>query len=86
MAISESLKQVVEEKATRLLKNRKWRTYGRKLAQELGCENEKAFLAGAIDGMIFDMAAVSNPRRIPSHEERQKLIKEILKSHGLLKT
>jgi hypothetical protein len=38
----------------------------------------KFFLAGAIDGMSFDVAALTNPRRLPSFEERKKLIKDIL--------
>ena len=39
---------------------------------------EKIFLAGAIDGMSFDVAAVINPRRLPSFEERKRLIRDIL--------
>lgn len=41
-------------------------------------EPEKVFLAGAIDAMSFDVAALTNPRRLPSFEERKKLIKDIL--------
>jgi len=46
-------------------------------AQEIK-DPEKVFLAGAIDGMSFDVAALTNPRRLPSFEERKKLIKDIL--------
>ncbi|GAJ11939.1 unnamed protein product, partial [marine sediment metagenome] len=47
-------------------------------AQEIN-DLEKAFMAGAIDAMSFDVAALKNPRLLPSREERKKLIKEILK-------
>ena len=82
MVVPELLKEVVKEKARSMLGNNEWRKYGRELAQELG-GNEKAFLAGAIDAMIFDMAALRNPRRIPSHKNRAELIKQVLDSHGL---
>ena len=79
MAITGLLKEVVENKASRMMNDPKWVEYGRNLSKELGCDNVQAFQAGAFDGMIFDMAATLNPRRIPSHDERRELIMRILK-------
>ena len=73
MAISKLVEHVVREKARRMLGNPEWVKYGQNF------EKEKAFLAGAIDAMVFDVAAVINPRDIPSHEERKALILSILK-------
>jgi hypothetical protein len=54
-----------------------YKNYAKTFAHEIN-DVEKAFLAGAIDAMSFDVAAVKNPRRLPSHQERKRLIKEIL--------
>ena len=83
VAIPEFLRQAVEAKANRILKNKKWVTYAQDLSKELGYKDNRAFLAGAIDAMIFDVAAMLHTRRITSHEERKDLTLHILKSHGL---
>ena len=73
MAIPKLVEYVVREKARRMLGNPEWVKYGQTF------EKDKAFLAGAIDAMIFDVGAVLNPRDIPSHEERKALILSILR-------
>ncbi|MBT9163553.1 MAG: hypothetical protein DDT24_00463 [Chloroflexi bacterium] len=75
--IEAQLKQVVIQKAKGMLGSKEWVEYGEAFAREVGIE--KAFLAGALDAMAFDVAAVVNPRRLPSHNERKELIDEILK-------
>ncbi|MCL0057682.1 hypothetical protein M1N05_01240 [Dehalococcoidales bacterium] len=75
--IEGSLREVVEIKAERMLNDGKWRIYGRNFAKEL--DSEKAFLAGAIDAMIYDVAAMVSSRKIPSHKARKELIKKILR-------
>ena len=83
MAIPEYLMQALEVKANRILNNKKWVTYTQDLSKELGYKDNRAFIAGAIDAMIFDVAAMLHTRRITSREERKELILHILKSHGL---
>ena len=83
MAIPEYLMKAVEVKANRILNNKKWVTYTQDLSKELGYKDNRAFIAGAIDAMIFDVAAMLHTRRITSREERKELILHILKLHGL---
>jgi len=73
MAILKIVEDAVREKARRMMTNQEWVKYG------LTFEREKAFYAGAIDAMIFDVAAILSPRDIPSHAERKALILSILK-------
>jgi hypothetical protein len=83
VAIPEFLMKAVEVKAKRILNNKKWVTYAQDLSKELGYKDSRAFIAVAIDAMIFDVAAMLHTRRITSREERKELILHILKSHGL---
>ena len=71
------LRQVLKQKASGMLGSKEWVEYGKEFAREVGIE--RAFLAGALDAMVFDVAAVVNPRQLPSHAERKELINEILK-------
>lgn len=73
MAISKLVEEAVREKAKRMMSNSQWVKYGQTFP------TDKAFLAGAIDGMIFDVGALLNPRDIPSHVERKELILSILR-------
>jgi hypothetical protein len=68
---------VIREKANAMKNSAEYKKDVREFAQEIK-DPEKVFLAGAIDGMTFDVAALTNPRRLPSFEERKKLIKDIL--------
>jgi len=75
------LDKVVEDairaKAESMMASTEYKKDAREFAKEIK-DPEKVFLAGAIDGMGFDVAALTNPRRLPSFEERKKLIKDIL--------
>ena len=68
---------VIREKANAMKNSAGYKKDVKEFAQEIK-DPEKVFLAGAIDGMTFDVAALTNPRRLPSFEERKKLIKDIL--------
>jgi hypothetical protein len=71
------LEDLIREKA-KAMDMEDYKNYAKAFVQEIK-DPEKAFLAGGIDAMSYDVAALKNPRRLPSHEERKKLIKEILK-------
>ncbi len=71
------LEDLIREKA-KAMDIEGYKNYAKAFAQEIK-DPEKAFLAGAIDAMSYDVAALKNPRRLPSQEERKKLIKGILK-------
>jgi len=68
---------VIRAKANSMMVSAEYKKDAKEFAQEIK-DPEKVFLAGAIDGMSFDVAALTNPRRLPSFEERKKLIKNIL--------
>lgn len=72
------LQDVIRQKGGAMLSSVEWREYAKKFACEVN-DVEKAFLAGALDAMVFDVAAIKNPRSLPSYEERKSLIKDILK-------
>jgi len=75
------LDKVVEDairaKANSMMASAEYKKDAKEFAHEIK-DPEKIFLAGAIDGMGFDVAALTNPRRLPSFAERKKLIKDIL--------
>ena len=77
MLDDETIKKVIDGKAKAMKRNQKYRKYIKEFAQEIK-DPEKVFLAGAIDAMSFDVAAFTNPRRLPSFQERKKLIEDIL--------
>jgi hypothetical protein len=68
---------VIREKANAMKNSAEYKKDVKEFAQEIK-DPEKVILAGAIDAMSFDVAALTNPRRLPSFEERKKLIKDIL--------
>ena len=68
---------VIREKANAMKDSAAYKKDVKEFVQEIK-DPAKVFLAGAIDGMSFDVAALTNPRRLPSFEERKKLIKDIL--------
>jgi len=71
------VEDVIRAKAESMMASTEYKKDAREFAKEIK-DPEKVFLAGAIDGMGFDVAALTNPRRLPSFEERKKLIKQIL--------
>jgi hypothetical protein len=68
---------VIRAKANFMRNSMEYKKDVKEFTQEIK-DPEKVFLAGAIDAMSFDAAAFTNPRRLPSFEERKKLIKDIL--------
>lgn len=77
MLDDETVKKVIEGKANAMKRNPKYGKYMKEFAQEIK-DPEKAFLAGAIDAMAFDVAALTKPRLLLSYEKRKKLIKAIM--------
>jgi hypothetical protein len=71
------VEDVIRAKANSMMASAEYRRDAKEFAHQIK-DPEKVFLAGAIDGMGFDVAAVTNPRRLPSFEERKKLIMDIL--------
>ena len=75
--LDKTVEDVVRGKAKAMKDSAEYKKDVKEFAQEIK-DPEKVFLAGAIDAMSFDVAALTNPRRLPSFEERKKLIKDIL--------
>jgi hypothetical protein len=71
------VEDVIRAKANSMTSSEEYKKDAKEFAQKIK-DPEKVFLAGAIDGMSFDVAALTNPRRLPSFEERKKLIEDIL--------
>ncbi|MFC1924016.1 hypothetical protein ACFLXA_01435 [Chloroflexota bacterium] len=71
------VEDVIRAKVNAMKLSAEYKKDVKEFAQEIK-DPEKVFLAGAIDAMSFDVAAFTNPRRLPSFEERKKLIKDIL--------
>jgi hypothetical protein len=71
------VEDVIRAKAESMSASGEYKKDAKEFAKQIN-DPEKVFLAGAIDGMSFDVAALTNPRRLPSFEERKKLIKDIL--------
>ncbi len=71
------VEDVIRGKANAMQNSAEYMKDVKEFAQEIK-DPEKVFLAGAIDAMSFDVAALTNPRRLPSFQERRKLIKDIL--------
>ncbi len=68
---------VIRAKANAMKNSAEYKKDVKEFVQEIK-DPEKVFLAGAIDGMSFDVAALTNPRRLPSFQDRKNLIKDIL--------
>ena len=85
MPIDRLVNDASRRKAKAMLRKADWRDYARTFARELGSV-EKAFLAGAIDSVVFDVSAMLRTRRIASHDDRKKLIKDVLKEMGVDKS
>ena len=68
---------VIRAKADSMTNSAEYKRDVKEFTREID-DLEKVFLAGAIDAMSFDVAALTNPRRLPSFEERKRLIKDIL--------
>ena len=75
--LDKTVENVIRAKAKTMRASAEYKRDAKEFAKEIK-DPQKVFLAGAIDGMSFDVAALTNPRRLPSFEERKKLIKDIL--------
>jgi hypothetical protein len=75
--LDQIVEDVIRAKANSMMSSEEYKKDAKEFAQKIK-DPEKVFLAGAIDGMSFDIAALTNPRHLPSFEERKKLIKDIL--------
>ncbi len=75
--LNKIVEDIIRAKANSMRNSAEYKKDVKAFVQEIK-DPEKVFLAGAIDGMSFDVAALTNPRRLPSFEERKKLIKDIL--------
>ncbi len=71
------VEDVIRAKANAMRNSVEYKKDVKEFVQEIK-DPEKVFLAGAIDAMSFDVAAFTNPRRLPSFQERKKLIEDIL--------
>ncbi len=75
--LDKNVEAVVRAKVSAMRKSEEYKKDVQEFAAEIK-DPDKIFLAGAVDAMSFDVAALTNPRRLPSFEERKKLIKDIL--------
>ncbi len=78
--IKDYFEQIVKYKAKRMMQNEGYRSYRQDLIEELKVKQlEEAFLIGAFDAMIFDVAsALALGPAYMKGSSRRKLIKEIL--------
>lgn len=71
--------QIIRYKSDRMKKGKDYESYRRQLIKELGIkELEQAFLVGAVDAMIFDVAtALALGPAYMRQDRRKKLIRAI---------
>jgi hypothetical protein len=75
--LDKKVEAVIRAKADAMRNSAEYKKDVKEFTKEIK-DPENVFLAGAIDAMSFDVAALTNPRRLPSFAERKKLIKDIL--------
>jgi len=73
-----AFEEIIMIKARGLIESEDSRAYAKKLVGDLKISNlEGAFLAGAIDSMIFDIALALDYKGLQSWEYRKKFVKEL---------
>ena len=73
-----AFEEVIHIKFKRLMESEQSQDYAKQLVKELKIiEPEGAFLVGATDAMIYDMAVALDFRDLQSWEYRKNLIKEL---------
>ncbi len=85
--LRESFDFIVKNKAQNIISKPKYKIESKRLLNELGIEtpeSEKAFVVGAIEAMIFDIALSLNLLKYAEYKSRHRLTKEILKENNLL--
>ncbi len=74
----EAFEEIITVKAKGMMESEDSRTYAKRLVGDLEISNlEAAFLAGAIDAMIFDIALALDYRDLQSWEYRKKFVQEL---------
>ncbi len=73
-----AFEEIVTIKARRIMESEDGRTYAQQLLDELEISSQGgAFLAGALDAMIFDIALALDYKELQSWEYRKKFVKEL---------
>lgn len=74
----EAFEEIIAMKARRMIESEDSRAYAKKLIGDLKISNlEGAFLAGAIDSMIFDVALVLDYTDLQLWEYRKKFVRKL---------
>ncbi len=75
---NKAFEEIITTKAKRIMGSEDCRTYAKQLVDELGIsEPQGAFMGGAIDAMIFDIALALDFEELQAGEYRKNLIKEL---------
>lgn len=75
-----AFEEVIAIKYKRMIESESSRNYAKQLVEELGITSpDGAFLAGAIDAMIYDMAVALEFTDLQTWEYRKKLIEALWK-------
>jgi len=78
--------EVITIKYKRMIDSENTRNYAKQLVDELKITSPYgAFMVGAIDAMIYDMALALEFRDLQTWEYRKKLIEKLWKSHKPIK-
>lgn len=78
----EAFEELIEIKYNRMLESEQSRSYAKQLVQDLGIGSpDGAFLVGAIDAMIYNMAVSLEFEELQSGDYRKKLIERLWKKN-----
>ena len=78
----EAFEELIEIKYNRMLESEQSRSYAKQLVGDLKIDSpDGAFLVGAVDAMIYNMAVSLEFDELQSWEYRKKLIERLWKKH-----
>jgi len=78
----EAFEELIEIKYNRMLESDQSRSYAKQLVQDLKISSpDGAFLVGAIDAMIYNMAVSLEFQELQAWDYRKKLIERLWKKH-----
>jgi hypothetical protein len=78
----EAFEELIEIKYNRMLESEQSRSYAKQLVEDLNIGSpDGAFLVGAVDAMIYNMAVSLEFEELQSWEYRKKLIARLWKKH-----
>ena len=78
----EAFEELIEIKYNRMLESEQSRSYAKQLVEDLKIGSpDGAFLVGAIDAMIYNMAVSLEFDELQAWEYRKKLIERLWKKH-----